>query len=141
MKKCVLISVFIAVILITGCRATGSECMNHASNIVSAEEQEAWKEWTIERSSTRNRYYLEYLVRGNFVPAAYDTDLQTIERFIFYHGAFFGGFGIVIDIMHGMIYYDPFMFSSATRLNSIPFSAEFIEEDFTSMLIQSNNRI
>ena len=165
MKKFILITVFAAVILITGCysigyaniegqsgtddkecqvyietiRETGCECMNRTSNFASAEEQEAWKAFTIERSSTynryiRNRYDLIYLIRENFVPAACDTDLQTIERFIFYHGTFWGGFGIAIDRMHGMVYYDPHEAGIVTRIRSVLFSAEFIEEDLSRLI-------
>ena len=38
------------------------------------------------------------------------------------------------NIDYGMLYYDPSLFFRVTRINSIPFSAEFIEEDFIRLL-------
>jgi len=115
-------------------RATGRECMNLTRRIVNTEEHEAWKAWTIERSSTASdRYNLNYIIREDFVPAAYDIDMQTIERFIFFHGGFHQGFGLVIDKMHGMVYYNR-SFALVQHLDIIPFYAEFIEEDFTRLL-------
>ena len=113
----------------TGCTAI-------ARRIVSVEEREEWKAWTIEQSQTgRRRYDLGFLTSGNFVPAANDIDLQTIERFIFTHGGFHSGFGIAIDRMHGMVYYDPHSSHFVHRLNNNNrFYAEYIEEDFTRLI-------
>jgi len=111
----------------TGCTAI-------ARRIVSVEEREEWKAWTIEQSRTgRNRYNLDNITSGSFVPAANDIDLQTIERFIFSYGGWCSGVGIVIDRMHGMVYYDP-SFGHVQRLASVQLYAEFIEEDFTRLI-------
>jgi len=85
---------------------TGGEGMD-ATRIENAEEQDRWKAWTLSRSRASGKNDLGYIIRENFVPAAYDIDLQTIERFIFFYGGSFHGIGIVIDKMHGMVYYSP----------------------------------
>ena len=101
------------------------------------EEIEAWKTWALEHSKDYSRiggrYNLTYLIRGRFVSAPNDIDLQTIERFIFRHGMFFGGIGLVLDRMHGRVYYNPRL-AMVDRLNSIPFSAEFMESDLNKLI-------
>ena len=104
------------------------------------EEIEAWKTWTLEHSKNYSRiggrYNLGYLRRGRFVSPPNDIDLQTIERFIFTHGNHdFGGIGLVLDRMHGRVYYSP---HCHYRVESLHFeqllSAEFVEDDLNKLI-------
>ena len=77
---------------------------------------------------------VEYIIRGNYTPAAEDVDLNTIERVVFYDSfGISGGYGLVIDRMYGRVYYNS-EFSSVEMLEFIPFSADFIEEDITRLI-------
>jgi len=102
------------------------------------EEIEARKTWTLEHSKDYSiiggKDDLTYLVRNRFVSAPNDIDLRTIERFIFHHGMFHGGIGLVLDRMHGRVYYDPRNFMFAIRPDLMPFSAEFMEDDLNKLI-------
>ena len=116
----------------------GDEDMENTRTIIDAERRKAWTlEWSREdwRDSGFHfggRNNLDYIIRGSFVPAAYDIDLQTIERFVFTHGGFFSVVGLVIDRMHGRVYYDPSSF--AEFLPAMRFSAGFRESDLSRLI-------
>jgi len=112
-------------------RAWTSEDMRQGTATI--EELEHRMAWTLEHSNDYGKNNLRYLVRGRFVSPANDIDLQTIERFIFEHGMFHGGRGLVIDRMHGRVYYNPH-FAMVQSLQHVPFSGEFTEDDLNKLI-------
>ena len=129
--------------MLTGCghnqyevEAIGDEDLEDTRTSIDAERQKAW---TIEWSNTYHefmslggRYNLRYITHGNFVPASYDIDLQTIERFVFTFGGL-RGIGLVIDRMHGRIYYNPYL-NFVEFIDGIPFHTNFRGEDLSRLI-------
>ena len=101
--------ILLAMIMMTGCIQEGDEHMNETTNVTMTEEEmESLKRGTLHF----NRYgigesHLQNIMRGNFVPAPNNIDLQTIERFVFIESIGFIGHGLVIDKMHDMLYLYP----------------------------------
>jgi len=80
------------------------------------------------------RKNVEYIIRGDFTPAADDIDLHTIERVVFVDSIDMeGGHGFVLDQMYGRVYYDP-MTSFVDMLEFIPYSSEFRDEDLSRLI-------
>jgi len=89
------------------------------------------------RMEERRRTNVDYIIRGNFTPAADDIDLRTIERFVFAEGSFFGGSGFVLDRMYGRVYYEPSggsMGLTIVWLDEVQFSATYAEEDLDRLI-------
>jgi len=79
---------------------------------------------------------LSYILNlEDYTPADRNIDLRTIERFIFGYSTDWPpiGYGIVIDKMYGMVYFNPDMPTiSVLRHNEI--YAEFIEQDLDRLI-------
>jgi len=96
------------------------------------EEMERRKAWIIEHSKGRGENDINYLTSGRFVSPLNDVDLQTIERFYFNRGSGIWGRTFVLDRMHGRVYYNPQ--HRWSWLESMPYSAEFIDDDFNRLI-------
>jgi len=138
MTSCISVSIYD--IIETG----GDNEMNDITDRLMTEtEMDEIRNWTREWSKDDSRFggknNLEYILTSPFAPALGDTDLLTIERFVFVAGNFHGGHGLVIDRMYGRIYYEPRQSSgshglSVLRLESVEVSAEFIEDDLKRLI-------
>ena len=92
------------------------------------EEREERRLQVAEHRRTNVRYIIHYT---NFTPAPSSVDLRAIERFVFYSGSWGSGNGLVIDRMFSRVYFDPNT-SIIQWLDSIPYSANFQEEDLST---------
>jgi len=85
------------------------------------------------RDEERRRVNVWHIVYGEYIPAADDIDLQTIERIVFIDSIDIEGYSFVLDRMYGKVYYNPET-SFFDMLEFIPYSAEFKEEDLTRFI-------
>jgi len=86
------------------------------------------------RDEVRRNANLEYIIHGNYTPAADDIDLQTIERFVFFDQPFHhtATQGLIIDRTYGRVYYD--FWSASTRLEFYEIFTDFIDEDLERLI-------
>jgi hypothetical protein len=87
------------------------EAQQRIANMPLTEEQLEARNQELQLLSERHRLSrlnnVEYIISGNFTPAAPDINLQTIERFVFITGDVFGGHGFVLDRTHSRVHFEP----------------------------------
>ena len=92
------------------------DTMNAAMRRVSAmfppsdEQREIWRLEDEEWFRTNLTYIFGNPAQGRINPStegAEQADLQTIERFVFASGSVHAGIGLVIDVLHGRVYFNP----------------------------------
>jgi len=123
------------------------DTMNAAMRRVSAmfppsdEQREIWRLEDEEWFRTNLTYIFGNPAQGRINPStegAEQADLQTIERFVFASGSFHFGVGLVIDILHGRVYFNPHAGSGGFgifRLDSTSHShAEFKDYDLERLI-------
>ena len=94
-----------------------------------------------ERMQTNLTYILGNPFQGRISPStegATQADLHTIERFVFTTGHAHGGSGLVIDILHGRVYFNPRAGSGGLSILRLDHSehryAEFKEYDLERLV-------
>ena len=132
----------ILAIIITGCtrnkyevEVTINEDLEDTRASIDMERIKAWRlEWSItDLDGIGGKYILDYIFNGVSIPANYDVNWQTVERFAFSYGGARNGVALVIDKMHGRVYFNP-SFPDAAFLRTMPFSANFREGDLCRLL-------
>jgi len=113
---------------------TINEDLEDTRTSIDMERIKAWRlEWSInELHLIGGKYNLDYIFSGFTIPANYDVDWQTIERFAFAYRGFHGSVGFVIDRMHGRVYFDPF--PDVRFLNVMQYFANFRKEDLARLI-------
>jgi len=91
-------------------------------------------EWWEDYVAEHKRTHVDYIIHGDYAPADRNIDLHRIERFVFFSGTNVGGYGFVLDKIHGRLYYSP-DFPNVESLESIDIFAKFKEDDLDRLII------
>ena len=109
-----------------------NEVLARLDEILFPTEEEREAQRIIVEEQMRNT--VAYIFTANRPLASINTDLNTIERFIFVSGVPASrSFNVVIDRMFGRVYHDN-NFLIQRQLDRAAFSAEFINEDLTRLI-------